>query len=138
MSAIPMPRIHSASLPVLDASRAVGVATSLLSTELKADFVKARKQEYEEVRVRHANRKPRGERMTYTDAVGHGFAFDWDGYLEDYGPVGVTYYHEDLEGPTWEKWYYPVPRDWYDYDPNLEYWNTPPRFDPWYGGGGRR
>lgn len=28
--------------------------------------------------------------------------FDWDGYLEDYGPVGVTYYHEDLEGPTWE------------------------------------
>ncbi len=41
------------------------------------------------------------------------------------------------EGPTWEKWYYPVPRDWYDYDPNLEYWNTPPRFDPWYGGGRR-
>lgn len=28
--------------------------------------------------------------------------FDWDGYLEDYGPVGVTYYHEDFEGPTWE------------------------------------
>ncbi len=28
--------------------------------------------------------------------------FDWDSYLEDYGPVGVTYYHEDMEGPTWE------------------------------------
>jgi starvation-inducible outer membrane lipoprotein len=37
------------------------------------------------------------------------------------------------EGPTWEKWYYPVPRDWYDYDPNLEYWYTPPYFDPWRG-----
>lgn len=41
------------------------------------------------------------------------------------------------EGPTWEKWYYPVPRDWYDYDPSLEYWYTPPYFDPWYGGGRR-
>ncbi len=28
--------------------------------------------------------------------------FDWDTYLEDYGPVGVTYYREDAEGPTWE------------------------------------
>ena len=41
------------------------------------------------------------------------------------------------EGPYWEKWYYPVPRDWYDYDPSLEYWYTPPYFDPWYGGGRR-
>lgn len=39
--------------------------------------------------------------------------------------------------PVWEKWYYPVPREWYDYDPNLEYWFTPPYFDP-YRGGGRR
>jgi starvation-inducible outer membrane lipoprotein len=38
------------------------------------------------------------------------------------------------EGPRWEKWYYPVPRDWYDYDPSLEYWFTPPYFDPWRGG----
>jgi RNA polymerase sigma-54 factor len=28
--------------------------------------------------------------------------FDWNTYLEDYGPVGVTYYREDAEGPTWE------------------------------------
>ncbi len=38
------------------------------------------------------------------------------------------------EGPRWEKWYYPVPREWYGYDPNLEYWYTPPYFDPWRGG----
>jgi starvation-inducible outer membrane lipoprotein len=37
--------------------------------------------------------------------------------------------------PVWEKWYYPVPREWYDYDPNLEYWFTPPYFDPYRGGG---
>src|SRR5512139_3758059 len=35
-----------------------------------------------------------------TEVTGEGDGkeeFDWDGYLEDYGPVGVTYYHEDLE-----------------------------------------
>ena len=28
--------------------------------------------------------------------------FDWNSYLEDYGPMGVTYSREDVEGPTWE------------------------------------
>jgi outer membrane lipoprotein len=36
--------------------------------------------------------------------------------------------------PPWEKWYYPVPREWYGDDPALEYWFTPPYFDPWRGG----
>lgn len=38
--------------------------------------------------------------------------------------------------PPWEKWYYPIPREWYDYDPALEHWFTPPYFDPWRGGRG--
>ncbi|MDI6853679.1 MAG: Slp family lipoprotein [Deltaproteobacteria bacterium] len=38
--------------------------------------------------------------------------------------------------PVWEKWYYPIPREWYDYDPALEHWFTPPYFDPWRGGRG--
>lgn len=38
--------------------------------------------------------------------------------------------------PPWEKWYYPVPREWYGGDPNLEYWFTPPYFDPWRTRGG--
>lgn len=42
------------------------------------------------------------------------------------------------EGPRWEKWYYPVPREWYDYDPAMEYWYTPPYFDPWRHGRGSR
>ena len=32
--------------------------------------------------------------------------------------------------PVWEKWYYPVPREWYDNDPAMEHWYTPPYFDP--------
>jgi starvation-inducible outer membrane lipoprotein len=34
--------------------------------------------------------------------------------------------------PVWEKWFYPVPRDWYP--PEMEHWFTPPYFDPWRGG----
>ncbi|MDD5641681.1 MAG: Slp family lipoprotein [Syntrophales bacterium] len=37
--------------------------------------------------------------------------------------------------PVWEKWYYPVPPEWYGNDPNLEYWFTPPYWDPWRGSG---
>src|SRR4030066_2188064 len=29
--------------------------------------------------------------------------FDWNNYLEDYGPVGVTYSRKDTEAPTWVK-----------------------------------
>ncbi len=38
------------------------------------------------------------------------------------------------EYAPWEKYYYPVPPAWYDYDPALEHWYTPPYFDPWRGG----
>jgi starvation-inducible outer membrane lipoprotein len=37
-----------------------------------------------------------------------------------------------LASPTWEKFFYPVPREWYP--PELEYWFTPPYFDPYRGG----
>lgn len=37
-----------------------------------------------------------------------------------------------LAPPTWEKYYYPVPREWYP--PELEYWYTPPYFDIYRGG----
>ncbi len=36
------------------------------------------------------------------------------------------------EGPVWEKWNHPVPASWYD--PGMEYYFTPPYFDPWRGG----
>ncbi|MFN3587621.1 MAG: vitamin B12 dependent-methionine synthase activation domain-containing protein, partial [Moraxellaceae bacterium] len=78
---------NDAVIYVADASRAVGVATSLLSNELKTAFVAERKREYEEVRVRHANRRPKAERRSYADAVSQGFAFDWRTYSP---PVPLT------------------------------------------------
>jgi len=43
---------------VKDASKAVGVATSLLSTTLKPNLVKSTKEEYEQVRFKRANKGP--------------------------------------------------------------------------------
>ncbi len=71
---------NDAVVYVADASRAVGVATSLLSKELKADFVAERKADYEEVRVRHANRKPKADRLPYEQAIAQGFQYDWSNY----------------------------------------------------------
>ncbi|HCT41088.1 MAG TPA: methionine synthase [Moraxellaceae bacterium] len=71
---------NDAVVYVADASRAVGVATSLLSKDLKAAFVAERHQEYEEVRIRHANRKPKADRLSYEQAIDMGFKPDWTNY----------------------------------------------------------
>ncbi|WP_163115881.1 hypothetical protein, partial [Acinetobacter baumannii] len=47
---------NDAVVYVTDASRAVGVATSLLSKELKADYVARTRADYAVVRERTANR----------------------------------------------------------------------------------
>ncbi|HEX5361816.1 MAG TPA: methionine synthase [Fluviicoccus sp.] len=65
---------------VADASRAVGVATTLLSPEMKPDFITARRAEYEEVRVRHANRQPKAAKLSYEQAIAEKFKKDWDAY----------------------------------------------------------
>ena len=50
------PEYHKGVIHVQDASKAVGIATSLLSKELKPALLKKINEEYEEVRVRRANR----------------------------------------------------------------------------------
>jgi 5-methyltetrahydrofolate--homocysteine methyltransferase len=65
---------------VSDASRAVGVVSTLLSDELRPKFVADLKQEYIEVRERNANRKPRGTVRSYPEAIAKGLKLDWDNY----------------------------------------------------------
>ncbi|WOX05768.1 methionine synthase [Microbulbifer pacificus] len=62
---------------VADASRAVGVASSLLSDELRPNFVKGVQEEYVKVRERTANRKRNDPRLSYADALKAGPQFDW-------------------------------------------------------------
>ncbi len=65
---------------VADASRAVGVATSLLSRELKTKFVQLVKEEYETVRIRTANRKPQRSLTPYSQALTKGTQIDWQNF----------------------------------------------------------
>ncbi|MBM4275416.1 MAG: hypothetical protein FJ134_13290 [Deltaproteobacteria bacterium] len=38
------------------------------------------------------------------------------------------------EYEPWKEWYEPIPPSWYDYDPAMRHWYTPPYFDPWRPG----
>ncbi|MBB3103665.1 methionine synthase [Azomonas macrocytogenes] len=71
---------NDAVVYVTDASRAVGVATQLLSKELKAGFVEKTRTEYIEVRERTHNRRATSERLSYAKAVANKPHFDWASY----------------------------------------------------------
>ncbi|WP_425054371.1 methionine synthase [Pseudomonas abyssi] len=75
------PHYHNdAVIYVTDASRAVGVATSLLSKELKPAYVQQIREDYAVVRERTANRSARTEYLTYQQAVDNRLQLDWTDY----------------------------------------------------------
>ena len=65
---------------VPDASRSVAVATQLISDELKSDFVANTSEDYEKVRVRYANRKPKAAQLSYDKAIANKPPINWKGY----------------------------------------------------------
>ncbi|GAA4651491.1 methionine synthase [Kistimonas scapharcae] len=79
---------------VPDASRSVSVATQLLSQTLKTDFVASVKAEYEKVRERNANRRPKAERRPYDTLHTYKTPIDWLGYQP---PKPSFFGHRTLE-----------------------------------------
>ncbi|MBD2859909.1 methionine synthase [Spongiibacter sp. KMU-158] len=71
---------NDATVYVPDASRSVAVASSLISKDLKADFVAQRRDEYNRVRERRANAGAKTRLLDYSQACEQGFDFDWNGY----------------------------------------------------------
>ncbi len=69
-----------ATIYVADASRSVGVATQLISEELKIPFVQKTREEYARVRERREGSAKKDRRTPYTSAVANRFQPDWDGY----------------------------------------------------------
>ncbi|WP_210473224.1 methionine synthase [Vibrio crassostreae] len=65
---------------VNNASRAVGVCTSLLSDELKPAFVDKLDIDYDRVRDQHNRKKPRTKPVTLERARANKVAIDWDAY----------------------------------------------------------
>jgi len=78
---------NDAVVYVTDASRAVGVATTLLSKEMKPDYATKIREEYAMIRERTANRSARTERLSYEKAIAAKPQFDWAGYT----PVKPTF-----------------------------------------------
>ncbi|BBL71063.1 methionine synthase [Methylogaea oryzae] len=66
---------------VTDASRAVGVATSLLSDELRDQYVADIRREYLDVRSRHAQRKDSDRALSLNAARDNRFQGDWTAYV---------------------------------------------------------
>ncbi|MFS1941264.1 methionine synthase [Vibrio lentus] len=65
---------------VNNASRAVGVCTSLLSNELKPAFVEKLDIDYDRVRDQHNRKKPRTKPVTLERARANKVAIDWRAY----------------------------------------------------------
>ena len=64
---------------VPDASRSVAVATQLVGDD-RDSFVADRAREYQEVRERVANRKPKQKRLRYEQAAARALQLDWQAY----------------------------------------------------------
>jgi 5-methyltetrahydrofolate--homocysteine methyltransferase len=62
---------------VLDASKSVPVASSLLSKDQTGDIYKKTKDEYAKARLDHANRKEDKEYISYAEARANKFKIDW-------------------------------------------------------------
>ncbi|MGZ8186787.1 MAG: vitamin B12 dependent-methionine synthase activation domain-containing protein, partial [Methylobacter sp.] len=62
------PNYHGPTVYVTDASRGVGVASNLLSDDLKEEFVKNVRNEYEEVRERHKGREAKTRQHSLDEA----------------------------------------------------------------------
>ena len=71
---------NSSTVYVPDASRSVGVATSLMSPDLRDEFVEQRRSEYQTVRDRHAGRDQASKLVSYSDACTNSLQIDWSSY----------------------------------------------------------
>jgi 5-methyltetrahydrofolate--homocysteine methyltransferase len=71
------PHYHGPTVHVLDASRAVGVASSLLSPALKEGFVRQVREEYRDIREQRAGRGPAERQVSLANARANRLQLDW-------------------------------------------------------------
>jgi len=83
---------------VTDASRAVGVASTLLSRTAKPEYVATVRREYEEIARNHAAQRAPGRRLSIGEARANKLKFDWASYTpptpsylgtKQYGPYDL-------------------------------------------------
>jgi 5-methyltetrahydrofolate--homocysteine methyltransferase len=74
------PHYQASTVHVLDASRAVGVVNSLLNQDLKSEFDKKTREDYERLRREHSARTQRKNLLTVDEARANRTRIDWSNY----------------------------------------------------------
>ena len=81
------PQFDEGVIHVLDASRSVTVAGSLLSKEQKTEFLANIKKEYDQLKEDFGNKKSTKQLLSFAEAQQNGAAIDWS----DFKPVEPTF-----------------------------------------------
>src|SRR5262249_20756024 len=74
------PHYHESTVHVSDASRAVGVVSSLLNQDSKAEFTEKTRQDYQRLRDEHADKGGIKQFLSLEDARGNRPKTDWNDY----------------------------------------------------------
>ena len=86
---------NGATVHVVDASRAVGVASQLLSTEQRERFITEVQTEYSALREDHGDRAARRELRAFVEAQAQHFQPNWDEYTPPKpNKLGLTVFEE--------------------------------------------
>ena len=89
------PHYKSGTVWVKDASRAVGVAQSLVSKDLVEDFLTKVREDYADVRERYKNRGPGKQLVSLEKARAQRFTCDWDNYAPPQpNTPGITVFND--------------------------------------------
>jgi len=75
------PHYHASTVHVLDASRAVGVVNALLNEQLKTDFDRKTRVEYERLRQEHAAKTERRNLLPLAQARSNPTPIEWSSYV---------------------------------------------------------
>jgi len=81
------PQYDDGVIHVLDASRSVTVAGSLLSKEQRPDFLSGIKKEYDKLKEDFGNKKSTKQYLKFNEAQKNGASIDWSGFT----PVAPTF-----------------------------------------------
>ncbi len=144
------PHYRASTVHVLDASRAVGVVNSLLNEQLRADFDKQTREEYERLRREHAARTRARKLLSLAEARANRARIDWSNYLppkpsflgvrvlKTYATGGVVESRRTSlasEGRTFSGGKSPAPRneprDFFPLQTLIEYIDWSPFFHAW-------
>jgi 5-methyltetrahydrofolate--homocysteine methyltransferase len=114
------PQRKTVTVWVKDASRAVGVAQSLISKNLSTDFIEKIEVEYAAVRERHANKQNNTQWLTLSQARKNKSEIDWSAFTPVSPPM--------LGLRVWEDFSLATLREYIDWSPFFRAWELAGRY----------